>query len=244
MGNCEILMKENQIELKCLAVDDEPYALKLMEEEIRKVPFLKFVAPCSSANQAIPYLLKGIDLLFIDIQMPNVTGIQFLRTLETPPMVIITTAYEQFALEGFELNVVDYLLKPVAFDRFMKAVNKAREFYLLRQNKSTEDPFFFVRANYKEVKIFSSDVLYIEGLKDYVKIFLTSQSRAILTRQNLKGMESILPPGIFFRIHNSFIVNMSKITSFQKAQVFIGKVAVPIGDKFASKFEELYRSRA
>jgi DNA-binding LytR/AlgR family response regulator len=141
------------------------------------------------------------------------------------------------------LSVVDYLLKPIAFDRFMKAVSKAKEFYQLRLSKPREDPFFFIRANYKEVKIFSSDVLYIEGLKDYVKIFLASQTRAILTRQNLKGMESILPPGIFFRIHNSFIVNVNKITSFQKAQVFMGKVAIPIGDKFAPQFEEFYRSR-
>jgi DNA-binding LytR/AlgR family response regulator len=237
-------MKENQIELKCLAIDDEPFALKLMEEEIRKVPFLKFVASCSSADQAIPFLQGGIDLLFLDIQMPNVTGIQFLRSLKNPPMVIITTAYEQFALEGFELSVIDYLLKPIVFDRFMKAVTKARELYHLRSGKPSEDPFFFVRANYKEVKIFSSDVLYIEGLKDYVKIFLASQSRAILTRQNLKGMESILPQGIFFRIHNSFIVNLSKITSFQKAQVFVGKMPIPVGEKFASKFEDQYRTRA
>jgi len=237
-------MDKNQIELRCLAVDDEPFALKLMEEEIRKVPFLKFVAACSSADQAVPFLKEGIDLLFLDIQMPNITGTQFLRTLENPPMVIFTTAYEQFALEGFELSVIDYLLKPIAFDRFSKAVNKARDLYELRLGRSSEDSFFFVRANYKELKIFSSDVLYIEGLKDYVKIFLASQSRAILTRQNLKGMEAILPPGIFFRIHNSFIINLSKITSFQKAQVFIGKMPIPIGEKFASKFEEHYRARA
>src|SRR5260221_1539946 len=238
-------MKENLVKLKCLAVDDEPYALRLMEEEIRKVPFLEFVAACPSAEKAIPYLQSGIDLLFMDIQMPNVTGTQFLRTLENPPMVIITTAYEQFALEGFELNVVNYLVKPIVFDRFMKAVTKAKELFMLRQDKSFNDePFFFVRANYKEMKIFCSDVLYIEGLKDYVKIFLTSQPRAILTRQNLKGMESILPPGIFFRIHNSFIVNVSKITTFQKAQVFISKLAIPIGEKFASKFEEHYRARS
>jgi len=213
-----------------------------MEEEIRKIPFLEFVASCSSAEKSIPYLQSGIDLVFLDIQMPNLTGTQFLRILENPPMVIITTAYEQFALEGFELNVVDYLLKPIVFDRFVNAVDKAKELFLLREKSSHDGTFFFVRANYKEVKIFCSDVLYIEGLKDYVKIFLTSQTRAILTRQNLKGMESILPPGFFFRIHNSFIINLSKISSFQKAQVFIGKTPIPIGEKFASKFEEHYRA--
>jgi len=236
---------KDQIKLKCVAVDDEPYALRLMEEEIKKIPFLEFVAACPSAEKAIPYLQSGIDLLFLDIQMPNLTGTQFLRTLENPPMVIITTAYLQFALEGFELNVVDYLVKPIVFDRFVMAVNKARELFLLRQEKSSQDdPFFFVRANYKEVKIFCSDVLYIEGLKDYVKIFLASQTRALLTRQNLKGMESILPLGIFFRIHNSFIVNVNKISSFQKAQVFIDKISIPVGEKFASKFEEHYRAKA
>src|SRR5258708_23226155 len=139
-------MKENLVKLKCLAVDDEPYALRLMEEEIRKVPFLEFVAACPSAEKAIPYLQSGIDLLFMDIQMPNVTGTQFLRTLENPPMVIITTAYEQFALEGFELNVVDYLVKPILFDRFSRAVSKAREILLLRQTSEAKSSFFFVKA--------------------------------------------------------------------------------------------------
>ena len=233
---------EKTIKMKCIAIDDEPFALKLMEDEIRKIPYLDLMATCSSAENAVPYLTDGIDLLFIDIQMPNITGTQFLRTLKSPPLVIITTAYEQYALEGFELDVVDYLLKPIAFDRFVKAVAKAKELFFLRSGKQDEDPFFFVRANYKEIKIFCSDVLYIEGLKDYVKIFLVSQSRAILTRQNLKAMESILPSGIFFRIHNSFIVNVSKITSFQKSQVFLDKTIIPIGEKFASKFEEIYRA--
>ena len=223
-------------------MDDEPYALKLMEEEIRKIPFLEFVATCSSTEEATRYLQSGIDLLFLDIQMPNITGTQFLRTLENSPMVILTTAYEQYALEGFELSVVDYLLKPIAFDRFVNAVTKARDLFVLRRGKPQDEPFFFVRANYKEVKIQCGDVLYIEGLKDYVKIFLASQPRAILTRQNLKGMESILPSGIFFRIHNSFIVNLGKITSFQKAQVFVGKTVIPIGEKFAARFEEHYRN--
>ncbi|GHM98662.1 DNA-binding response regulator [Cytophagales bacterium WSM2-2] len=231
------------VRLKCIAVDDEPFALKLMEEEIRKVSFLEFIAACSSAEMAKPHIQSGIDLLFLDIQMPNMTGTQFLKTLKNPPMVIITTAYEQYALEGFELDVVDYLLKPVLLGRFLKAVTKAHELFELRQSSRSKSSFFFVRSNYKEIKLFSDDVLYIEGLKDYVKIFTTSQSRAILTRQNLKGMENILPPGSFFRIHHSFIVNVNKITTFQKSQVFIGKTAIPIGEKFAAAFEEHYRDQ-
>ncbi|MBI1769169.1 MAG: response regulator transcription factor [Bacteroidetes bacterium] len=227
--------------IKCLVVDDEPYALRLMQDEIRKISFLECAGACSSAKAAMPFIEDGIDLLFLDIQMPNLTGIQFLRTLKNPPMVIITTAYEKYALDGFELDVIDYLMKPIIFDRFVKAVNKARELFLLRIAKpSNAGQSFVINANYKKVKIFCDDVLYVEGLKDYVKIFLASSSKAILTRINLKGIESILPQGSFFRIHNSFIVNLSKITSFQKHQIFIDKKSLPVGEKFASAFEKRY----
>jgi DNA-binding LytR/AlgR family response regulator len=212
-----------------------------MQDEINKIPFLECVGTCSSANAALPYIEKGVDLLFLDIQMPNLTGIQFLRKLKNPPMVIITTAYEKYALDGFELDVVDYLMKPVIFDRFLKAVNKARELFLLRSSSQLKTgQSFVVHVNYKKMKIFCDDVLYIEGLKDYVKIFLTSSSKAILTRMNLKGIESILPAEMFFRIHNSFIVNVNKITSFQRNQIFIDKKTLPIGEKFSSAFEKRY----
>lgn len=229
------------VKMKCLVVDDEPFALRLMQDEVRKISFLECVATCSSAKAAIPYVENGIDLLFLDIQMPNMTGLQFLRALKNPPMVIITTAYEKYALDGFELDVIDYLMKPIIFDRLVKAANKARELFLLRNTNSNAGQSFVVHSNYKKVKLFSNDVLYIEGLKDYVKIFLTS-SKVILTRQNLKGMEGLLPPNDFFRIHNSFIVNLSKITSFQKNQVFIDKKALPVGEKFSSAFETRYRA--
>ncbi len=228
--------------IKCLVVDDEPFALRLMQGEIKKISFLECVGACSSAKAAIPFIEKGIDLLFLDIQMPNLTGIQFLRSLKNPPMVIITTAYEKYALDGFELDVIDYLMKPIIFDRFVKAVNKARELFLLRVAKPLNaGQTFVVNANYKKVKIFCDDVLYIEGLKDYVKIFIESSPKAILTRMNLKGMEAILPSSQFSRIHNSFIVNLRKITSFQKNQVFIDKKSLPVGEKFASAFEVKYR---
>jgi DNA-binding LytR/AlgR family response regulator len=229
--------------LKCLVVDDEPFAARLMQDEISKIQFLEFAGSCNSANAALPFLEKGIDLMFLDIQMPQMTGVQFLRSLPNPPMVIMTTAYEKYALDGFDLNVVDYLMKPVVFDRFEKAVTKARELFLLRRAKpNSSGTSFIVRSNYKQIKLFSEDVLYIEGLKDYVKIFTVSSPHPILTRQNLKGMEAILPAGVFCRVHNSYIVNLSKVSTFQKAHVFIGKKMLPIGEKFAESFEQIYKA--
>jgi DNA-binding LytR/AlgR family response regulator len=233
-----------EVKLRCVAIDDEPFALKLLADDIGKIPFLDLVATFSSPLSALEFLnSNSIDLLFLDIQMPVLKGTEFLRSLQNPPMVIFTTAFEQYALEGFELNVVDYLLKPIPFDRFLKAANKAYDLFALRQNKTgTSEASFFVHSEYKEIKIFCNDILYIEGLKDYVKIFLRSQSRPILTRLNLKGIESKLPANQFCRIHNSFIVSLSKINSTQKQQVFIGEIAIPIGDRFAEDFRGKYGS--
>jgi DNA-binding LytR/AlgR family response regulator len=231
--------------LRCIAVDDEPFARQLIADDISKVPFLDLVTTCASPFEALEHIKKNnVDLLFLDIQMPVITGTEFLRTLENPPLVIITTAYEKYALEGFELNVIDYLLKPIPFERFLKAANRAYDQYLLENGLHTreENGFFFVHAEYKEIKIFFDDILYIEGLKDYVKIFLRTQQRPILTRLNLKATEAKLPSDQFARIHNSFIVSLSKIKSTQKTQVFIGETPVPIGEKFAADFQKKYRS--
>lgn len=229
--------------LRCIAVDDEPFALKLITEDISKVPFLKLVNVCSSAVEAREVLQKeSIDLMFLDIQMPGLTGTELLRSLESPPMVIFTTAYEQYAVEGFELEVIDYLVKPVPFERLLRAATRAQEQLKLRQDSNTkpEDQFFFVRAEYKEIRIMFSDIQYIEGLKDYVKIFLASQTRPVMTRMNLKAIETKLPSKLFCRIHNSFIVPFSKITSFQRSQVFIGQTPIPVGDKYAAEFRRRY----
>jgi DNA-binding LytR/AlgR family response regulator len=170
-------------------------------------------------------------------------GTEFLRILENPPLVIITTAFEQYALEGFELNVIDYLVKPVSFERFLKAVNRAHDQYILRGKQSAkEESFFFVHSEYKELKLFHHQIVYIEGLKDYVKIFLTTQERPILTRLNLKAIESKLPSDQFCRVHNSYIVSLSKITSTLKSQVFIKNTSIPVGEKFADDFMKKYRS--
>lgn len=229
--------------LRCVAVDDEPYALRLIADDIGRIPFLDLVATFTSSNDALSFVRETtVDLLFLDIQMPGMTGTEFLRKLEHPPLVIFTTAYDHYAVEGFELNVMDYLLKPVPFERFQSAVNRVYEqFKLRRASQHLDNPFFFVFSEYREVKIPFDDVLYIEGLKDYVKIFTTTQAHPILTRMNLKAIETKLLPGMFCRIHNSYIVSLPKIDSSQKAQVFIGKQAIPVGDKFAEEFWKKYR---
>lgn len=231
--------------MQCIAVDDEPFALNLIADDIQKVPFLRLLKTFSSPVGALAYVKNNpIDLLFLDIQMPVLKGTEFLRTLENPPFVIMTTAYDQYALEGFELNVIDYLVKPIPFDRFVKAVNKAHEQFLLRMEASRQQrssAHFFVHSEYKEVKILLDDILYVEGLKDYVKIFLKDQARPVMTRLNLKAMESRLPADLFCRIHNSYIISLQKINSSQKSQVFIGSQAIPIGDKFAPEFFRKYK---
>ncbi len=231
--------------MSCIAVDDEPFALRLIGEDISKVPFLDLKATFSSPMEALVFMQKEpVDLLFLDIQMPVLTGTQFIRTIKDAPMVIFTTAYDQYALEGFELNVVDYLMKPIPFDRFLKAANKALDLFKLRNSSdapATKEPgFFFVHSEYREIKIFYDDIRYIEGLKDYVKIFTDKQTHPILTRLNLKAVETRLPASEFARIHNSFIVPLKRIDSFQKSQVFIGTTAIPIGEKYAEEFRKLY----
>lgn len=236
--------------LRCIAIDDEPFALELLADDIRKVPFLELTAVFSNPIDAFDSLKSGpIDLVFLDIQMPTMTGTQFLRSLTQPPMVIFTTAYQQYAVEGFELNVVDYLLKPIPFGRFVTACERALELFLLRKKEdslppATERGFFFVFSEYKEIKLFFDEILYVEGMKDYVKIFTVQHSKPILTRLNLKAMEVKLMPGRFCRVHQSFIVALDKITAFQKSKLRIGHLEIPIGQRFLESFEAKYRSNA
>lgn len=225
--------------LRCIAVDDEPFALEILADDILKIPFLALDSTYSNANEAEKRINEGgIDLLFLDIQMPILRGTDFLRGLENPPLVIFTTAYEQYALEGFELNVVDYLLKPIPFDRFKTAAERALErFAMLQQDVPQQRQHVFVFSEYNKIKLFTDEILYIEGLKDYVKIYTTNRDRPILTRLNLKKMEAKLPKTDFCRVHQSFIISLSKISSFQKSKLQIGKVEIPIGERFLAGFE-------
>lgn len=229
--------------LRCIAVDDEPLALELLEDNIRQVPFLELAASCQNAFEAMDILHEqNADLVFLDIQMPGITGVQFLKSLQgqsTSPMVIFITAYEQYALEGFELDVVDYLLKPVSFDRFLKAANKAFELFKLRQQTPSPEllsTHFFVNANYALVKIRYDEITYIEGLKDYVKIFLTSARHPVITRMTLKGIEQKLPTHEFMRVHKSYIVSLDKIQSVRNLKIHIGEAIIPVGEQYVEEF--------
>lgn len=228
--------------MRCIAVDDEPLALDLLEDNISKVPFLSLVKRCKNAFEAHEVLMKEtVDLIFLDVQMPGISGIQFLQTVKSPPMVIFITAYEHFALEGFNLDVVDYLLKPVSFERFLKAANKAHELFTLKNQPpatvSTAE-YLFVNAEYNLVKVNIRDIVYIEGLKDYIKIFLANVSRPIITRMSLKAIDEKLPGDKFIRVHKSFIVSIDKMVSIRKGKISIGNVQVPISEHYK---ENLHR---
>jgi len=226
------------IMVQCIAIDDEPLALELLVDNISKVPYLQLVAACDNAMEAMKILQQQpIDLVFLDIQMPGLTGLQFIQTLKEKPMFILVTAYEKYALEGFELEVIDYLVKPVALPRFIKACNKANELYQLkakpRQINADNNPgYLFVHVDYSQVKVVFDDIAYIEGLKDYIKIHLKSTSRAIITRMSMKSVEDLLPASLFIRIHKSYIVSVKHITAIRKNSVFIDAVELPVSENY------------
>ena len=227
--------------LRCIAVDDEQLALDLLEDNIRQVPFLQLVRTCRSTQEATLALEEGpIDLVFIDIQMPGLTGLQWINTLVRKPMVILITAYEKFALQGFDLEVVDYLLKPVALERFVKACNRARELHQLQEG-DTGANFFFVHVDYSLVKISFKDIIWIEGLKDYIKIYLQGNPKPVITRMGMKAVEDLLPPGRFIRVHKSYIVAVERIHSIRKNSIFLGETEIPISDHYRPSLQALTR---
>jgi two-component system, LytTR family, response regulator len=224
--------------IRCIAIDDEPLALELLEDNISKVPYLQLVAACDNAMDAMRIMeQQQVDLIFLDIQMPGLTGLQFINSMTAKPMIILITAYEKYALEGFNLAVTDYLVKPVSLERFVKACNKAKEFYDLKIGlKETTDTvpndYFFVNVEYSLVKISVPDIVYIEGLKDYIKIHLKSTSKPVVTRMPMKTIEEQLPVKAFIRIHKSYIISIAFITSIRKTSVFIDSLELPVSDHY------------
>jgi two-component system LytT family response regulator len=234
--------------LKCIAVDDEPLALALLADNISKVPYLQLMAQCGDAFEATEVLQsQKIDLIFIDVQMPGITGLEFIESMVQKPMVILVTAYKQYALDGYKLNVVDYLMKPVALNRFMAACNKALELYRLKNASQlplqTPPNYFFVNIDYGLLKIMVDDIIYIEGLRDYIKIHLKSTNAPVVVRMGVKAVEEQLPMHLFVRIHKSYIVAIESITSVRKNSVFIKNFELPIGETYRGAIESLIKKQ-
>ena len=232
-----IASNQSSLMLRCIAIDDEPLALELLEDNISKVPYLQLVAKCNNAMEAMKVLqAETVDLIFLDIQMPGLTGLQFLQSLTQKPMAILITAYEKYALESYNADVVDYLVKPVPLDRFIKACNKAWELYQLRNknHSANEAPpdYIFVNVDYSLLKVVLSDITWIEGLKDYIKINLKSPAKPVITRMSMKAMEEELPAAQFLRIHKSFIISKQHVTAVRKNSVFLGTMEIPVSDNY------------
>ena len=234
--------------LRCIAVDDEQLALDLLVDNIQKIPFLQLETSCKNAIEAMDALqLTQPDLVFLDIQMPGLSGLQLAEHIRGKSMVIFLTAYEGHALQGFNVNAIDYLLKPVSFDRFLQACMKALELHTLRQPKdppilstpfisstsgSATPRYIFVYVEYNLVKIDISDIRYIEGFKDYVKIQLQSSPRPVVTRMSMKLLEEKLIPYQFLRVHKSYIVAIDKVSVVQKSMLAIGQTELPVGESY------------
>ncbi|QKJ31438.1 response regulator transcription factor [Mucilaginibacter mali] len=246
--------------IRCLVVDDEPLALHIIEDYIAKTPFLTLVKATTNPIEALTIVQDGgVDLVYLDVQMPELTGIQFLRIANGKAKVILTTAYPQYALEGYELDVIDYLLKPIAFDRFFKSAQKAQSIIqpATKAPASEQQPivvaapaqpqddfshdFIFVKTEHKIQKVYLHDILYIEGLKDYISIFTTAER--IITLQNMKKMEDALPDRHFVRVHKSYIVALNKIDSIERSRIFIGDKVIPVGDTYRDQFFKMIEDR-
>lgn len=230
--------------INCIAIDDEPLALTILEEFCSKVPFLQLHKTFTDTGEAAKYLRKfPVDLVFLDIQMPDMLGTEFYRTHASDKMVIFTTAYSEYAVEGFDLNAVDYLLKPIDFNRFLQAANKCLEYYnYLHQSDNKEHQYLFVRSEYSLVKIAFSEILYIETLDDYLKIHLLNK-KPVLTKMNLKNIMSKLNPAEFVRPHRSYIIPLSKIQSVRGKIINLQNTEIPIGVKFEEEFFKIYSSQ-
>lgn len=229
----------------CLIIDDEPLARDLMRSHIQKLENFKIVAECGDAMKALQELRnQQVDLMFMDIQMPQITGIEFLKTLKNPPKVVITTAYREYALDGFELDVVDYLLKPITFERFLKSVNK---YYQVAQDETSavnttseinqaEEPFIYVKENKRVIKVFLNEILYVEGLSEYVQIY--TDKKKIITKTSMTNMEEKLTSEGFIRIHKSFIVSKSKIEAFTAQSIEVPGKELPIGRSYKNAVQD------
>ncbi len=223
--------------IRCVIVDDEPLARDILETYVDDNQNLELVAKCKNAKEALDVVTKEqVDVLFLDIQMPDVSGINLAKSLKNPPLIVFTTAYDQYAIDGFEVSAIDYLLKPISPERFNVAVEKVKYIMETRPDSSSKDEYMFVRADYQDVKISYSDILYVEGLKDYVKI--VTKEKRIITLLNIKGILAKLPEKQFIRVHKSYIVALDKVDSVKSGFVIIGEKEIPVGLTFKDEFKK------
>ena len=229
--------------IRTIAIDDEPLALQLVEGYIKKTPFLSLEASFDNPLDAMDFLSnESTDLIFLDIHMPDLSGIEFTRILEDRPKIIFTTAYEKYALEGFKLEAVDYLLKPFSYEEFLAAAKKAQKLINLENTAShkieANNEFLFLKSEYKIRRINFNEIKYIEGLKDYVKVFLQNETKPVLSLNTLKALEAKLPSQKFMRIHRSYIVNLEKIETIERSRIIFGKTYIPVSEQYKEKFQE------
>lgn len=235
--------------LKCIAIDDEPLALQLLQNHISKIPFLELSSTFNNPMEALISInTNPVDLIFLDIQMPQLNGVQFMQLLQNRAMVIITSAYQEYAIEGFEHNVIDYVLKPITFERLYKAVEKAynsanptQKINRLQEIQPATGGYIFVKVETKMVRVELDDILFIEGLKNYVSIYTKTQR--IVTLQVMKQLEEVLPPHRFVRVHKSFIVAIDKINSIERQEIFIKDRIIPIGNTYQENFFKLLEAK-
>lgn len=229
--------------INAIAIDDEPLALQLVTGYIDKTPGLNLMGRFDNPLDAMDFIAReNVDLIFIDIQMPDLSGLEFTRSMAKGPKVIFTTAYEKYALDGFKLDVVDYLLKPFSYEEFLKSVQKVQK--LIKLEKGVPDQiesnneFLFLKSDYKIKRINFNDILYIEGLKDYVKVYTQSSPKPVMSLTTMKLLESKLPESKFMRVHRSFIVNLERIDTIERSRIVFGKTYIPVSDQYKDKFQE------
>lgn len=225
--------------LNCAIIDDEPLAAELLASYARKMPELNLTGVYDSAITAMKSLRNDpVDLLFLDIQMPELSGIEFANLLPKETKVIFTTAFDRYAIDGYKVNAIDYLLKPISYETFVLSVNKAIEWFKMVRKQSTlsQDRFLFVKSEYKLIQVKFDDIAYIEGVKDYIKIYLSTNDKPIMSLMNMKKLEDFLPRPLFMRVHRSFIVNMSKVTMIDRSRIVIGDNYIPVSESYKDVF--------
>ena len=237
--------------IKCIIIDDEPLAVVQLRKYVERVPFMECVASYNSASEALEALCSGgVDVMFVDINMPDINGMQLVRSLSNPPMVVFTTAYSEYAVDGFKVNAVDYLLKPIGFDDFLRAANKVNEMHTLRNAQAVLqepspsdagvcDDCLFVKSDYRILRVPINSIVYVESMSEYVRIYVEGQQKPIISLLSMKKIEETLPVESFMRVHRSYIVNLNMIKEISKMRiVYSGDVYIPIGDMYKDAFFE------